>query len=210
LGWYLSWRRPCRAKAGELPRTATHENADFPVTLASYALFSAAGFCAVAWRTHRLQRPNDRTGGTPLPPKLVTCVRRLFAGTDIIRAILEKTGSKGRSPGRGPGFEHCWRLGQPRSSGLIERLCDACLQWLRARERNSPGKGSKLFSLLSERLGLCTYMFSRKLYEFRRRLYAGQLLDKVKCNIGVCVSKLHELIIVFLRSLKRRRTTCLD
>src|SRR3954447_9723155 len=67
-----------------------------------------------------------------------------------------------------------------------------------------------MIGLLYQNLELLASMFSRKFYERRRRLHAGQLLYKVEGGVAVCVSEFDELVIVTLHTLNRRRIAVFD
>ena len=48
-------------------------------------------------------------------------------------------------------------------------------------------------------------MFCPKFYERRRRIHAGQLLDKVEGGVGVRVSEFDDLVVIVLHTLNRLR-----
>jgi hypothetical protein len=70
---------------------------------------------------------------------------------------------EGRAPRRGF-VHHVWEAArkdtgqrafiQLRSSGVVERFCDARFEWLRGREHYLLGKRRKLLGLLGQRLKL--------------------------------------------------------
>ena len=125
----------------------------------------------------------------------------------VLRGRFQRCGGQGTTlkPRREPGLQRRENLGQLGSGGVVERFRDTRLEWLRGRERYLLGDRCKLLGLLGQRLELLACMFGRKLHELRRRLHAGQLLDKVEGGVGVRVSEFDELVVVVLHPLNRPR-----
>jgi hypothetical protein len=66
--------------------------------------------------------------------------------------------------GENPGFERAkvYDKLSSLSGGVVERFCDARLEWLRSRERHFLGERRKLLGLLGQRFELFGCMFGRK------------------------------------------------